>query len=244
MGQAVGKISAVLGLVLLVLLGMAGLWVLREGGDADLRQLLATGAIHELQPALFQTPPLRTAQGGADRVYLLSTQSETVTQIASGRSHNRMRRHLLHVDLWAVDAGTGTLAWRKRLRSYEGAEREGRDLRGLDLLGADGKTLWLTLDGPLGVSLTDGSVVADGARIDARNPMMAGKRVDELGYVAFGRHGLQVTLNDASQWRIDASNLDAAPRDTPVRDPQGIVPPARHARGSSSAFIPPGVAHR
>src|SRR5687768_16789212 len=42
MGQAVGKVLAVLGLVLLVLLGMAGLWVLREGGGADLRQLLAT----------------------------------------------------------------------------------------------------------------------------------------------------------------------------------------------------------
>src|SRR5688500_17507674 len=160
MGQAVGKISAVLGLVLLVLLGMAGLWVLREGGGEDLRQLLATGAIRELQPALFQAAPLRTDQGGADRVYLLSTQSETVTQIASGRSNNRVRRDLLHVDLWAVDAGSGALAWRKRLRSYEGSEREVRDLRGFDLLGADGTTLWLTLDGPLGVSLADGRVVA------------------------------------------------------------------------------------
>ena len=216
---------------------MIGVWTLREGGGAGLRSLLATGGIRELQPALFQTAPLHTNQSGVDRVYLLSTQSETVTQISSGRSNSRYRRHLLHVDLWAVDAGTGKLAWRKRLRSYEGAEREGRDLRGFDLLGADGKTLWLTLDGPLGVSLTDGSVVADGARIDARNPAMAGKRVDESGYVAFGRHGLQLTLNDASQWRIDASDLSAAPRDTPVRDPQGIVPPTRYARGSSSAFV-------
>ncbi len=237
MRQAIGKVLAALGVLLLVLLGMVGLWVLREGGSADLRSLFTTGAIRELQPALFQAAPLRTAHSGADRVYLLSTQSETVTQIAGARSHNRSRRHFLHVDLWAVDAGTGKLAWRKRLRSYEGAEREGRDLRGFDLLGADGKTLWLTLDGPLGVSLTDGSVVADGARIDARNPAMSGKRVDELGYVAFGRHGLQLTLNDASQWRIDAADLGAATRDTPVRNPQGIVPPARYARGSSSAFI-------
>ncbi|MEO6383763.1 MAG: PA2928 family protein, partial [Thermomonas sp.] len=105
------------------------------------------------------------------------------------------------------------------------------------LLGVDGKTLWLTVDGPLGVSLADGSVVADGTRIDVKNPAMAGKRVDELGYVAFGKHGLQVTLNDASQWRIDASDLGAAPRDISVRDPQGIVPPAAYARGASSTFL-------
>ena len=237
MSQPISKVLATLGVVLLILVGIAGLWVLRAGGFDGLGQLLTTGRISELQPALFQSAPLRTDHGGADRVYLLSTQSETVTGVAGRRSSNRPRRDLLHVDLWAIDADTATLAWRKRLRSYEGAEREGRDLRGFDLLGVDGKTLWLTVDGPLGVSLADGSVVADGARIDAKNPAMAGKRVDELGYTAFGRHGLQVTLNDASQWRIDASDLSAAPRDTDVRDPQGILPPARSARGSSTAFL-------
>jgi len=233
-----GKAFASLALFLLLLLGVAGLWALREGGSDDLHQLFTTGEIHQLQPALFQSAPLRTDQGGADRVYLLGIQSETITQPSLGRrASSRPRRDLLHVDLWAIDASNGSLAWRKRLRTYEGEERAGRDLRGFDLLGADGKTLWLTVDGPLGVSLADGSVVADGARIDAKNPAMAGKRVNDLGYIAFGRHGLQLTLNDASQWRIDASDLSAAPRDTPVRDPKGIVPPARTGSGSSSAFI-------
>lgn len=245
MSQPISKVLAALGVVFLVLLGMVVLWVLRAGGLSELGQLLTNGAIHQLQPALFQSAAIRTDHGGADRVYLLSTQSETVLGIAGRRSNNRPRRDLLHVDLWAIDADTATLAWRKRLRSYEGEEREGHDpgsspgqaLRGFDLLGVDGKTLWLTVDGPLGVSLADGSVVADGARIDAKNPALAGKRVDELGYTAFGRHGLQVTLNDASQWRIDASDLSAAPRDTDVRDPAGILPPARSARGSTSAFV-------
>jgi hypothetical protein len=80
-------------------------------------------------------------------------------------------------------------------------------------------------------------VVADGARIDAANPAMAGKRVNDPGYIAFGRHGLQLTLSDATQWRIDAADLRAAPRDTPVRDPRGIVPPADYARGASSTFM-------
>jgi hypothetical protein len=233
-----GRAFASLALFLLLLLGVAGLWALREGGRDDLRQLLTTGEVRELQPALFQSAPLRTDQDGADRVYLLGIQSETITQLSFGRrTSSRPRRDLLHVDLWAIDAATGTLAWRKRLRTYEGEERAGRDLRGFDLLGADGKTLWLTVDGPLGVSLADGSVVADGARIDARNPAMAGKRVNDLGYIAFGRHGLQLTLNDASQWRIDASDLSAAPRDTPVRDPNRIVPPAKRGSGSSSTFL-------
>lgn len=240
------KAFASLALFLLLLLGVAGLWTLREGGRDDLHQLLTTGEVREPQPALFQSAPLRTAQGGADRVYLLSVQSETITQLSFGRrTSSRPRRDLLHVDLWAIDAATGTLAWRKRLRTFEGEARAGRDpgsspgqvLRGFDLLGADGKTLWLTVDGPLGVSLADGSVVADGARIDAKNPAMAGKRVDETGYIAFGRHGLQLTLNDASQWRVDASDLSAAPRDTPVRDPNGIVPPAKRGSGSSSTFL-------
>lgn len=235
MSQPFRKTLAALGVLLLVLLGIAGLWVVQQGGGAGLRQVLATGGFKQLQPALFQSAPLRTDQGGADRVYLLSTQSETITGAMGRRSANRVRRELLHVDLWAIDARNATLAWRKRLRTYEGAERAGRDLRGFELLGADGNTLWLTVDGPLGVSLSDGGVVADGARIDAKNPAMAGKRIDEGGYIAFGRHGLQLTLNDASQWRIDASDLSAAPRDTDVRNPAGIVPPAKS--GSTSHFM-------
>lgn len=246
MSHPAGRILATLGVVLLVLVGMLLLWAVRAGGLAGLGQLFTTGAIHQLQPALFQSAPLRTGKGGADRVYLLSSQSESVIGMGSyRRGGNRPRRDYLHVDLWAIDASNATLAWRKRLRTYEGAERAGRDpgsspgqrLRGFNLLGVDGKTLWLTIDGPLGVSLADGSVVADGARIDSRNPALAGRRVDETGYIAFGRHGLQLTLNDASQWRIDASDLGAAPRDTPVRDPRGIQPPARTARGSSTAFV-------
>src|SRR5690606_4911549 len=172
----------------------------------------------ELEPALFQAAQLRTDAGGADRIYLLSTQSESVLRV-SRRPNVLSREEFLHVDLWAVDAQTATIAWRRRVRSYRGEERAGRVLTGFQLLGVDGTTLWMNVEGPLGVSLPEGRVVADGVRIDARNPRLAGRRVDEPGYVAFGRHGLQLTLDDASQWRIDASDLSAAPRDTPVRDP-------------------------
>jgi hypothetical protein len=146
----------------------------------------------------------------------------------------KVRRDYLHIDLWALDATGATVAWRKRLRSYEGKQREGRILPAFALLGADGGTLWINVEGPLGVALPEGRIVADGARIDALNPRLAGKRVDEPGYIAFGRNGLQLTLDDASQWRIDASDLLAAPRDTPVHDPAGIAGPAPLA--ATSAF--------
>ena len=237
MSSPAGKILSTLGVVLLVLLGILALWIIRAGGFSDLGQLLTTGAIHQLQPALFQSAPLRTDHGGADRVYLLSTQSETILGASGRRSSNRPATISCTSTSGPSTPTPPPWPGANACAPMKAKNAQGRDLRGFDLLGVDGKTLWLTVDGPLGVSLADGSVVADGARIDAKNPNIAGKRVDELGYTAFGRHGLQVTLNDASQWRIDASDLSAAPRDTEVRDPKGILPPVRSARGSSSAFV-------
>lgn len=217
--------------ILTALLG-AGL-MLHDGARGLLLDLLVDGERRVLEPALFQSAPLRTANGGRDLVYLVGTQSEAVYRI-SRRPTRTLRRDYLHVDLWAIDAATATIAWRRRLRSYEGADRAGRILPAFAPLGVDGETLWLAVEGPLGVALADGHVVADGARIDELNPRLAGKRVDEPGYVAFGRNGLQLTLDDASQWRIDAADLSAAPRDTPVRDPTRIVGPA--LRAATSAF--------
>lgn len=215
----------------LALLGAA--LMLHGGSRKMVLDLLFEGAHRELEPALFQTAPLRTAVGGKDQVYLVSTQSEAVISFTR-RPSRRVRRDYLHVDLWAIDATRATVAWRKRLRSYEGKAREGRILPAFELLGVDGGTLWINVEGPLGVALPDGRIVADGVRIDTRNPQLAGKRVNEPGYIAFGRNGLQLTLDDASQWRIDASDLLAAPRDTPVRDPSGIAGPA--PRSATSAF--------
>lgn len=219
-------------LVVAVALGFAAL-MLHAPSRRVFIQLMHEGQRRELEPALFQGAPLRSRNGGRDQAYLIGTQSEEVLTV-SRRSPHVTRRHYLHVDLWAVDASLGKVAWRKRLRSYEGRQREGRVLTDFELLGVDGDTLWVNVEGPLAISLPDGGLRADGARIDAVNPRLAGRRVDERGYVAFGRNGLQLTLDDASQWRIDAHDLSAAPRDTPVRHPERIVAPA--PRRSTSAF--------
>ncbi|MBL0163237.1 MAG: hypothetical protein IPP82_06235 [Xanthomonadales bacterium] len=223
-----------IGSIALAVLAAITLFAL-SGGLGHVLGWIQAGERRGLQAALFQSAPLRTTQDGLDRAYLVSTQSESV-YFGSGRGVSQVRRDDLHVDLWAIDAASATVAWRRRLRTFEGSQREGRMLTGFEILGVDGTTLWLNAEGPVGVSLKDGSVVADASRIEKRNPSLAGKLVTQRGYIAFGRNGLQLTLSDASQWRIDANDLLAAPRDTPVRHPEGIVPPANPLPSTTSSF--------
>jgi hypothetical protein len=196
-------------------------------------EALRRGHTRRLEPMQVSGAPLRTAQGGVDRIYVLGTQAETQIPLRPRRGFSQNFKRLLHVDLWAIDADGAHVAWRKRLRTFAEGERSGLDLSAIDLLGADGEILWVMVRGPLGVSLVDGDIRIDGARIDAANPFMAGKRVDQTGYVAFGRDGLQLTLSDASQWRVGA-DLHTVPRSAPAREGGGIVAPSKSS--TTSAF--------
>lgn len=228
------NIFRIIGVLLaILLLAFAALMVSNFGDRGELWSVLRRGEIRELYEAKLHGPPLRTAQGGADRIYLLTTQDESVVKVSLRGNRDRSARRMMHVDLWAIDPATMRPAWRKRVRTFENKQLEGFDLRRIDLLGADGKTLWLLIGEPLGVSLVDGSVLADGVAIDKRNPRLAGKQVNQLGYVAFGRHGLQLTIDDSTQWRIDGETLEAQPRDTLARDPKAIIGPAPLQHSSS-----------
>lgn len=183
-----------------------------------------------LGPANVRDPVLRTQQGAADRVYLLTTQSEQIIPIGPRfRGTSVSRRLMLHVDLWALDAATAKPVWRRRVRTFE--DRGSLMHR---ILGLDAGTLWLFVREPIGVALADGAIVADGARIEAKNPPIAGKRVDQDGYVAFGAQGLQLTLSDATQWVVHGGTLAAEPRDVAPRTPAGIEVPAHHGSYASA----------
>ncbi len=177
-----------------------------------------------VEPAEIRGGALRSG----DRLYLLTVQQERVVPIrATSRSPRIGRpRHYLHVDLWAFDARTARPAWTKRVRTFE-------DGGAIDyaLLGLDGGTLWLFVREPLAVAIADGTIVADGARLDRETPALAGKRVDRTGWVAFGGQGLQLTLSDATQWVVAGETFTAMPRETAPRDRTGLVVP----RGPASS---------
>lgn len=184
-------------------------------------EALLRGRERILQPAELRGAPLRAGWSGVDRVYLLTTQSERVVPLRFGRVSSMRARQFLHVDLWAFDADTARVAWRRRVRSFEDDEP-----MTYELLGAEGATLWLLVREPIGVALRDGSLVADGARIDEANSALAGKRVDQPGYVAFGAQGLQLTLSDSTQWIIDEELLLAQPRADAPSPADNVIFPA------------------
>jgi hypothetical protein len=95
-----------------------------------------------------------------------------------------------------------------------------------EILGLDGGTLWMFVREPLAVSVADGTILADGARLEALNPALAGKRVDEQGYVAFGGQGLQLTLTDTTQWVVHGDTLGAEPRERAPKSVSGTIAPA------------------
>ncbi len=56
---------------------------------------------------------MSTAQGGADRVYVLTTQAQRIVPIRLGRVSRLKARQMLHVDLWAFDPTTAQgSAWK------------------------------------------------------------------------------------------------------------------------------------
>jgi hypothetical protein len=185
------------------------------------------GEQRELEPVDVRGPALRSG----DRVFVLTTQAERVVPLRIGVTRRLGKpRALLHVDLWAFDAATATVAWKQRLRTYE----DRGDLMHA-ILGLDGGTLWLFVREPLGVSAHDGAILVDGAGLEARNPPLAGKRVDEQGYVAFGGQGLQLTLTDATQWVVHGDTYAAEPREHAPTIVAGAIPPAP-APGSTERY--------
>lgn len=215
--------------VLVLAIGYFGYLAITLGPDMtslSVADFLA-GEKRILQPAELRGRPLRKD----GRVYLLTTQTERLVPLGprlGRRGATRQPRQVLHGDLWAFDVATAQPVWRKRLRTFEG----GGSID-FQTLGADGDTLWVMVREPLGVSLTDGRIVADPARIEAANPAMAGKRVDEPGYVAFGGQGLQLTLSDSTQWVVHGDTLKAEPREQAPKNPPGMVPLAKEVTYSS-----------
>ncbi len=222
-------------LLLSLVIGYIGYLALALGPDFWSLTLEAwlRGEQRILQPAEIRGRALRAG----DRLHLLTVQSERVVPVRATRRMPGMGRprDYLHVDLWAFDVATAQPAWKRRLRTFE--DRGPLDY---ELLGLDGGVLWLFVRGPLAVAASDGTIVADGADLERQNPVLAGKRIDQPGYVAFGGQGLQLTLSDATQWVVDA-NLKALPRAAAPRDRADLRTPGVRA-AATDRFQMRGIA--
>lgn len=159
-----------------------------------------------------------------DRLYYLTSQWEKrVSRAGSSRySSNSRTTSWLHVDLWALDAETAQPVFRKRLKK----DKVNGDLVAM---GVEQGILWARIPELVGVRLTDGVIVADPARIAARNPSIAGlfPKPPELGIFLTDSMqplkfqpaaGMIVRLDDARQVRIDPLTLEATPY---VAPPEG-----------------------
>jgi len=188
-------------------------------------------------PADVIGPPVRAGSAQGDRVYVLTSQWKTFRSAFRSSSTSYTD---LYVDVWAFDAADARPVWRHRLAR----DRSGVNM-GRALLGAQGGTLWaLDPKGLVGLSLTDGAVVADAARIEAANPGLKGLIPTEASYFRFDAAGLAFTAADGRNWRLPNEGLKAEPATTaPAQAPvAGVVRPAHIAGGNGTyAFMERGL---
>ena len=188
-------------------------------------------------PATIIGAPVRAATAGGDRVYLMTSQWRSYN--LPSRGLNRRSYTDLLVDVWAFDATTAKPVWRTRIAS----DRSGVNM-GRSILGAQGGVLWvLQPKGLVGLSLKDGSQVADVARIEAANPALRGLVPTEERYYRFDAGGLKFTAADGRSWRLPGADLKAGP-DTPAPETpaEGVYPVARIAGGNATwAFMERGL---
>lgn len=191
--------------------------------------LIGKGTQFHLSPVEIMGGPVRLADEQGDRLYLLTGQWEKrVTRMGGPRSSSSTRTVGWHnIDLWALDAATAQPIFRRRLkRAKVNADSVA--------MGVDQGVLWARIPELVGVRLSDAALVADSAKIEARNPALAGlmpkppetaifltqdmqplKFIDDVGLV--------VLLADARRVRIDPLTLEATP----------YVAPSKQSRASA-----------
>ncbi|MES2475471.1 MAG: PA2928 family protein [Verrucomicrobiota bacterium] len=203
-------------LIFLGLLGLVGLWKL---GLMESKLFLSP-------PEILGGPVYQSDEHG-DRLYFLTSQWEKrISRIGGTRySSSRKTTSWLHVDLWALDAATAQPVFRKRLKK----DKVNGDLAAM---GVEQGILWARIPELAGIRLSDGAIVADRAKIEARNASLSGlmPKPPQLGIFLTESMqplkfdpaaGMIVRLDDARRVRIDPLTLEATPY---VADPEGKKP--------------------
>ena len=176
----------------------------------------------KLGSQLFLSPPeiiggvLRTDEAAGGRLYYLTTQWEKRVSRSSGRSSSSTRTvSWLNTDLWELDAATAQPLSRRRIKR----DKVNGDHKAM---GMEQGVLWARIPELVGIRLADGEIIADSAKIEARNPALAGLMPKPAGLGIFLTESMQplkfipesgmiVRLDDARRVRIDPLTLAATP---------------------------------
>ncbi|MCW1922323.1 hypothetical protein OKA05_07140 [Luteolibacter arcticus] len=160
--------------------------------------------------------PVRLKDDQGDRLYYLTSQWEKrISRVGSRSTSSRRTTSWLHIDLWAIDAATAQPVFRKRLKKDKAHGDS-------SAMGLEQGVLWARIPELAGIRLADGVIVADAAKIEARNPSLAGLMPKPPGVGMFLPESMQplafdpdagmiVRLDDARKVRIDPVTLEATP---------------------------------
>jgi hypothetical protein len=168
-----------------------------------------------LAPAEIMGGVFRTEDPAPGRLYYLTSQWEKRVSRIGTRSSSTRTVGWLNIDLWEIDAATAQPVVRRRIKQ---AKVHGDS----KALGLEQGILWARIPELVGIRVSDGQIVADSAKIEARNPSLAGfmPKPPQAGYfltdsmqpLKFSpQTGMLVRLDDARMVRIDPLTLEATP---------------------------------
>lgn len=183
------------------------------------------------------------------KLYYLTAQWEKRVSRSSGRSSSSTRTvSWLNVDLWELDAATAQPLNRRRLKR----EKVNADAKAM---GMEQGVLWARIPELVGIRLADGEIVADKAKIEARNPSLAGlipkppesaffltESMQPLKYTP--ETGMIVRLDDARLVRIDPLTLEATPHtESAGKEPEAAAPPGPESAAPSHGTAVVGLSN-
>lgn len=187
---------------------------------------------------------VRTDDPAGGRLYYLTGQWEKrLTRIGNSRNSTLKTTSWHNIDLWEIDAATAQPLHRRRIKR----EKVNADCKAM---GMEQGILWARIPELVGIRLSDGRLVADKAKIEAKNPTLAGLIPKPPGSAFFLTESMQplkfdpdigmiVRLDDARLVRIDPLTLEATPHTARPSDSKAPVPADPSALPVRSKVVSP-----
>jgi hypothetical protein len=189
-----------------------------------------------------QGPPAMVMHAGQPRLWMLSKQEEQRQVSVGGGSRYSTPKWrtdtFFHFSLQAIDPLSGKSAWTQRLLTFGDPEAKGSapsrvigSSVSARLLGQDGEVVWLLIGpAPYAVSVADGSILADGDKLQQLNPELQDLLPSEARHYGFDQ-GLVLMSADARRFVVRGAGFKAAsyvPPPPPTEAPGKLLASGRH----------------